>query len=162
MKIWRSLWQNLYAREVFFLRTKYAREVNVSNNSSIHLNNDEEKKKKRFYPTLSVCFPFKVENIFCLESRFHRHNSWTKNFGKEIESLVLQSKYKELYSLSHQYKNIFVNNFNFLIYKNENSKKKSCSWTINDNPKWKLVCLGTLKFPMLLNFVIGIWNKIRI
>jgi len=56
----------------------------------------------------------------------------------------LQSKYKELYSFSHQYKNIFVNNFNFLIYKNENSKKEEVvvgQLMTTPNENWSVLAL---------------------
>ena len=46
------------------------------------------------------------------ESRLHRRNTWIEDFSKEIESndysIVLKSKYRELYLQVHQYKFTFV------------------------------------------------------
>ena len=46
------------------------------------------------------------------KSRPHWRNTWIEDFSKEIESndysIVLKSKYRELYLGIHQYKNTFV------------------------------------------------------
>ena len=114
----------------------YAFGVNVSNNSSIHLNNDKKRKKKKEYSQLFQ---------FAFHSKWRTFFVWNQDFiGTILEPNILAKRLNRWYcnlnkkNCTHlviNIKNIFVNNFNFLIYKNENSKKKSCCWTINDNPK---------------------------
>ena len=83
----------------FFLRTKYAREVNVSNNSSIHLNNDEEKTKD-FIQLFQFAFHSKWRTFFV----------WNQDFiGTILEPKILAKR------LNRWYCNLNIKNCTHLV-----------------------------------------------
>ena len=82
------MWQNLYARE-----------VNVSNNSSIHLNNDEEKKKD-FIQLFQFAFHSKWRTFFV----------WSQDFiGTILEPKILAKR------LNRWYCNLNIKNCTHLV-----------------------------------------------